>query len=53
MALPRKSFNDHAAGEIMLTEVFTVVQRLNAAAGPNMVKKAQEGVCQVLSCSYG
>ncbi len=39
MALPRKSFNDRAAGELMLTEVFTVVQRINAAAGPNMVKK--------------
>ncbi len=39
MAPPQKSFNDRAAGEIMLTEVFKVVQRLNAAAGPSMVKK--------------
>src|SRR5437868_9305751 len=39
MAPPQKPFNDHAAGEIMLTEVFKVVQRLNAVAGPGMVKK--------------
>src|SRR5437016_4193331 len=39
MAVPQKPFNDRAAGEIMLTEVFKVVQRLNAAAGPSMVKK--------------
>ena len=39
MAPPQKPFNDRAAGEIMLTEVFKVVQRLNAAAGPSMVKK--------------
>jgi len=36
---PRKPLQDRAAGEIMLTEVFSVVQRLNAAAGPSMVKK--------------
>ena len=39
MAPPQKPLNDRAAGEIMLTEVFKVVQRLNAAAGPSMVKK--------------
>lgn len=39
MATPKKPLNDRAAGEIMLTEVFTVVQRLNAAAGQSMVKK--------------
>ncbi len=39
MATPKKPLNDRAAGEFMLTEVFTVVQRLNAAAGPSMVKK--------------
>ena len=39
MAPPKNPLNDRAAGEIMLTEVFKVVQRLNAAAGPNMVKK--------------
>jgi hypothetical protein len=35
----RNPLNDRAAGEIMLTEVFSVVQRLNAAAGQSMVKK--------------
>ena len=39
MATPKKPLNDRAAGEIMLTEVFATVQRLNAAAGPGMVKK--------------
>ena len=39
MATSKKPLNDLAAGEIMLTEVFTVVQRLNAAAGQSMVKK--------------
>lgn len=39
MPTPKKSLPDRAAGEIMLTEVFTVVQRLNAAAGQSMVKK--------------
>ena len=39
MAPPQKPFNDRAAGEIMLTEVFTTVQRLNAAAGQSMVKR--------------
>lgn len=39
MASPKKPANDRAAGEIMLTEVFNVVQKLNAAAGPGMVKK--------------
>ena len=38
MATPRKPLNDRATGEIMLAEVFRVVQRLNAAAGPSMVK---------------
>jgi hypothetical protein len=39
MPTAKKSLPDRAAGEIMLNEVFTVVQRLNAAAGPSMVKK--------------
>ena len=39
MATPRKPLDDRATGEIMLTEVFRVVQRLNATAGPGMVKK--------------
>ena len=39
MAASKKSPGDHEAGEIMLTEVFAVVQRLNAAAGPTMVQK--------------
>jgi hypothetical protein len=39
MATPRKPLNDRAAGEIMLAEVFTIVQRLNAAAGQSMIKK--------------
>ncbi len=42
MAPPKKPLNDRAVGEIMLTEVFTIVQRLNAAAGQSMVKRAQE-----------
>src|SRR5437763_6043286 len=39
MAPPQKPFNDRAAGEIMLTEVFTVVQRPNAAAGQSKVRR--------------
>lgn len=39
MATPKKPLNDRTAGELMLTEVFKVVQRLNATAGQNMVKK--------------
>jgi len=38
MATPRKPMNDRVAGEIMLKEVFTIVQKLNSAAGPSMVK---------------
>lgn len=38
MTTPRKRINDHAAGEIMLNEVFKVVQLLNAVAGPNIAK---------------
>lgn len=38
MAIPRKSMNGRTVGEIMLSEVFTVVQRLNAAAGPRTEK---------------
>ena len=34
-----KPLNDHSAGELMFTEVFATVQRLNAAAGQSMVKK--------------
>lgn len=39
MATPRKPLNDRTAGEIMLNEVFKVVERLNATAGPGMAKK--------------
>lgn len=39
MATPKNPLNDRAAGELMLTEVFNAVQRLNAAAGQSMVKK--------------
>src|SRR5437588_6715276 len=39
MATSKKSLSDREAGEIMLNEVFAVVQRLNAAAGPVMVQK--------------
>src|SRR5213080_4511113 len=39
MAPLKKSPDDRAAGEIMLTKIFKVVQRLNATAGPTMVKK--------------
>ncbi len=39
MATPRKPLNDRAAGEIMLNEVFKVVERLNAVAGPSMAAK--------------
>jgi hypothetical protein len=39
MATPKKSLSDRDAGEIMLNEVFAVVQQLNAAAGPGMVQK--------------
>jgi len=39
MTTSKKSSSDREAGEIMLKEVFAVVQRLNAAAGPGMVQK--------------
>ena len=39
MATPKKFLSDREAGEIMLNEVFAVVQRLNAAAGPAMVQR--------------
>lgn len=39
MTTPRKPMNDRAAGEIMLNEVFKVVEQLNAVAGPSMVAK--------------
>ena len=39
MAPSKKSLGDREAGEIMLTEVFAVVQRLNAVAGPSIVQK--------------
>jgi hypothetical protein len=39
MPASKRSPGDHEAGEIMLNEVFAVVQRLNAAAGPTMVQK--------------
>src|SRR5437588_10011882 len=40
MATPKNPLNDSSLGEIMLNEVFNVVQRLNAAAGQSMIKKA-------------
>lgn len=39
MAALRKPMNDRTAGEIMLNEVFKVVEQLNANAGPSMAKK--------------
>ena len=39
MADSKKPLSDREAGEIMLNEVFSVVQRLNAAAGPTLVQK--------------
>jgi hypothetical protein len=39
MATPKKLLNDRAVGELMLNEIFKVVQGLNAAAGQSMVKK--------------
>ncbi len=39
MATPQKPMNDRAAGELMFTEVFKTVQRLNATAGQSMMKK--------------
>jgi hypothetical protein len=39
MASPKKSINDQATGETMLTEIFKVVERLNAIAGPGMAEK--------------
>ena len=41
MAPPKKPLNDRMAGEIMLNEVFKVVERLNAIAGPGMVTKGK------------
>ena len=39
MATPKKPLNDRTAGELMFTEVFKIVQRLNATAGQSMMKK--------------
>ena len=39
MTTPRKPQADRTAGEAIFIEVFRVVQQLNAAAGPIMVKK--------------
>jgi len=39
MATSKKALSDREAGEIMLNEIFAVVQRLNAAAGPAMVQR--------------
>lgn len=39
MATSKKSPSDREAGAIMLNEVFAVVQRLNAAAGPAIVQR--------------
>ena len=38
MVTPRKPLDDRKAGEIMLNEVFKLVERLNATAGQSMVK---------------
>lgn len=39
MASSKNTMNDRVAGEIMLNEVFKVVEQLNAIAGPSMVTK--------------
>ncbi len=39
MVSPKKAISDQAAGEIILTEVFKVVEQLNATAGPGMAEK--------------
>ena len=39
MAPQKKPTPDRTAGEILLTEVFTIIQRLNAVAGKSMVQK--------------
>lgn len=39
MPTPKKAVPDSQAGEIMLTEVFASVQKLNATAGKSMVEK--------------
>ncbi len=39
MATAKNSLSDREAGEFLLNEVFTLVQRLNAAAGPTIVQK--------------
>jgi hypothetical protein len=39
MASPKKPINDQATGETMLTEIFKVVEQLNATAGPGMAEK--------------
>jgi hypothetical protein len=39
MTAPRKPLNDNMAGEIMLNEVFKIVERLNATAGSILVTK--------------
>ena len=39
MATAKKSLGDREVGEIMLSEIFAEVQRLNAAAGPTLVQK--------------
>ncbi len=39
MATAKKPLSDREAAELMLNEVFSVVQRLNAAAGPILVQK--------------
>lgn len=37
--MDKTTLGDREAGEIMLNEVFAVVQRLNAAAGPTLVQR--------------
>jgi hypothetical protein len=39
MAESKKPLSDREVGEIMLNEVFSIVQRLNAAAGPMLMQK--------------
>jgi hypothetical protein len=39
MATPKKLLNDRAAGEIILKQVFSVVERLNALTGSHLAAK--------------
>ncbi|HLG75734.1 MAG TPA: hypothetical protein VKX46_04930 [Ktedonobacteraceae bacterium] len=41
MAIPGKPLNDQAAGERLFREVFQLMQKLNATAGPAMAKQGE------------